>query len=214
MADQSSSQFIKRLPLIVGAIGGTVLFLNRLTTPDLTNAQSRSDAVGIILSALLILVSLLWEQIQPLPPDQVVLSGKEVFVLTPDLPEPIQKELAWASRLILTNTVTKSLLVHYQHQTLLRRGIFPEDDRLFQPGAIVTKVLQDQKPIYLVDLKLYPGRVEFNYLPEEIQGLICHPLGKEGVLIMAANAPRSYTKQDEAWLAAIADKLTDTLTAS
>jgi hypothetical protein len=198
----------------VGAIGGTILLLNRLTTPDLTNAQSRSDAVGIILSSLLILVSLLWEQIQPLPPDQVVLSGKEVFVLTPDLPEPIQKELAWASRLILTNTVTKSLLVHYQDQTLLRRGVFPEDDREFKPGAIVIKVLQDQKPIYLVDLKLYPGRVEFNYLPGEIQGLICHPLGKEGVLIMAANAPRSYTKQDEAWLAAIAEKLTDTLTSN
>lgn len=163
MVDQSSSQFVRRLPLVVGALGGTLLFVNRLTTPDLTNSQSRSDAVGIILSALLILVSLLWEQIQPLPPDRATLTGKEIFALEPTLSESIQKELAWASRLVLTNTVTKSFLVHYQGKTLLRRGIFPEEAPPFVPGAIVEKVIQNQKPIYLVDLKLYPGRVEFNY---------------------------------------------------
>ncbi|MFM7369454.1 MAG: cofactor assembly of complex C subunit B, partial [Sphaerospermopsis kisseleviana] len=37
------------------------------------------------------------------------------------------------------------------------------------------------------------------------------PIGKEGVLILGANAPRSYTKQDENWIAGIADKLAVTL---
>lgn len=73
------------------------------------------------------------------------------------------------------------------------------------------RVLEKQKPVYLVDLKIYPGRIEFNYLPENTQGVICQPIGKEGVLILGANAPRSYTKQDETWIAGIADKLDVTL---
>jgi hypothetical protein len=63
----------------------------------------------------------------------------------------------------------------------------------------------------LVALKTYPGKIEFNYLPENTQGVICQPVGKQGVLILGANAPRSYTRQDEQWIAAIADKLEYTL---
>ncbi|MEL6882655.1 MAG: cofactor assembly of complex C subunit B, partial [Cyanobacteria bacterium J06607_10] len=43
------------------------------------------------------------------------------------------------------------------------------------------------------------------------QGVICQPLGDVGVLLLGANAPRSYTQQDEAWIAGIADKLADSL---
>jgi hypothetical protein len=93
---------------------------------------------------------------------------------------------------------------------LLRRGILsPKSDVV--PGAILKRVLEKQKPVYLVDLKVYPGRVEFDYLPENTQGAICQPIGKEGALILGANAPRSYTKQDENWIAGIADKLAVTL---
>ena len=54
-------------------------------------------------------------------------------------------------------------------------------------------------------------RSEFNYLPENTQGVICQPISNNGVMILGANAPRSYTKQDENWISGIADKLTDTL---
>ena len=60
-------------------------------------------------------------------------------------------------------------------------------------------------------LDLYPGRIEFNYLPVNTQGVICQPIGAEGLMILGANAPRSYTKQDETWIAGIAEKLSDTL---
>ena len=49
------------------------------------------------------------------------------------------------------------------------------------------------------------------YLPENTQGVICQPMGENGALILAANAPRSYTRQDEAWVEGIADKLGHTL---
>ena len=56
-------------------------------------------------------------------------------------------------------------------------------------------------------LKIYLGKIEFDDLPENTQGVICQLIGKQGALILGANAPRSYTKQDEAWIAGIAEKL-------
>ena len=201
---------VRLIPLIAGAIGSILLLINRLTTVELTPSQARSDVVGVILSGMLALVWLIWQQVQPIPPDSVTLVGKEGLEFAPDLSDTVKIELAWASHLLLTNTVTKSLVVYYQGRVLLRRGILGINSEV-NPGIIVKRVLETQKPVYLVNLNLYPGKVEFDYLPENTQGLICQPMGKEGVLILAANVPRSYTKQDENWIEGIADKLGNTL---
>ncbi len=201
---------LRQLPIAVGILGGTLLMLNRLLTPALTDSQARSDVMGVILSAILILTGLIWQQVQPKLPDAVELIGEEGFDLAEDLPESIQTELAWSSHLLLTNTVTRSILVWYGDRVLLRRGILGNNPEI-KPGAIVQRVLSTQKPVYLVNLALYPGRIEFDYLPENTQGVICQPIGKVGVMILGANAPRSYTKQDETWIAGIADKLANSL---
>jgi hypothetical protein len=210
MAKPDQNQVLRRLPLFAGGLAGVLLMINRLLTPELTNSQSRSDALAVIVSALLILTGLLWQQVQPRSPDVVNLIGEEGFELAPTLPEFVKTELAWASHLLLTNTVTRSLVVWYQGKILLRRGILGVNPEV-KPGAILQRVVEKQKPVYLVDLKVYPGRIEFDYLPENTQGVICQPIGNQGVLILGANAPRSYTKQDETWIEGIADKLADTL---
>ncbi|MBC6451828.1 MAG: cofactor assembly of complex C subunit B [Hormoscilla sp. SP5CHS1] len=201
---------LRLMPIGVGALGGTLLMINRLATPQLTASQTRSDALGVMIGAVLILTGLLWQQVQPVTPDAVQLVGEEGFELAPELPDQVLTELAWASNLLLTNTATRSLLVYYQGKVLLRRGILGPSAPV-QPGPIVQRVLDKQKPVYLVNLKLYPGKIEFDYLPYNTQGVICQPIDKEGVLILAANAPRSYTRQDEKWIEGIADKLADTL---
>jgi hypothetical protein len=198
------------LPLGVGSLAGVLLLVNRLVTQTLTDSQARADALGVILSAVLILTGLLWQQIQPRSPDTVVLTGEQGFDLAEDLPDAVRVELAWASHLLLTNTVTRSLLLWHDGRVLLRRGVLGPS-ALTQPGAIVQRVLTTQKPIYLVNLQIYPGKVEFDYLPDNTQGVICQPVGDRGVLILAANAPRSYTRQDEAWITGIADKLDNSL---
>ncbi|MBD2101319.1 cofactor assembly of complex C subunit B [Leptolyngbya sp. FACHB-261] len=207
MARSDPNAVLRRLPLVVGALGGSLLLLNRLNAPLLTDSQARSDALGILLSALLILTGLLWQQVQPRLPESVVLEGTEGFELTETLPESVRLELAWTSRTLLTNTVTRSVVVWYDEQTLLRRGVLGPTASV-KPGPILKRALETQKPIYLVALKVYPGRIEFNYLPPNTQGVIVQPLGPRGALILGANAPRSYTRQDEAWVAAIAEKLT------
>ncbi|WP_318700366.1 MULTISPECIES: cofactor assembly of complex C subunit B [unclassified Roseofilum] len=204
------NQFLRLLPIIVGIIGGTLLMVNRLFTPELTPSQGRSDVVGVMISALLILTGLLWQQIQPVPPERVQLIGEEGFELSPELPDFVKVELAWASQLLLTNTAGRSLVVYYQGQVLLRRGILGPKSEV-KPGPIVQRVLDKGKPVYLVNLNIYPGKIEFDYLPDNTQGVICQPLGENGVMILGANAPRSYTKQDEAWIAGIADKIGNSL---
>ncbi|MEB3233214.1 MAG: cofactor assembly of complex C subunit B [Leptolyngbyaceae bacterium] len=201
---------LQTLPIVAGAIAGTALMVNRLFTPTLTSSQSRSDVVGVIVSAVLILIGLLWQQIQPRPPEAVDLVGEEGFDLDPSLPAAVQTELAWASHLLLTNTVTKSVVVWWDGRVLLRRGILGSATTV-TPGAILQRVLAKQSPVYLVQLGLYPGRIEFDYLPDNTQGVICQPMGDRGVMVLGANVPRSYTKQDENWIAGIADKLGDTL---
>ena len=198
------------MPIVVGGLASTLLMVNRLATPQLTSSQARSDVLGVVISAVLILTGLLWQQVQPKLPDAVQLIGDEGFYIMPELPEAVKTELAWASQLLLTNTVTRSLVIYHQQQVLLRRGILGVNPQV-KPGTIVQRVLDKQKPVYLVNLKFYPGKVEFDYLPANVQGIICQPLGDRGVLVLGANAPRSYTRQDEKWIEGIADKLADTL---
>ena len=209
MVQADPSRILRLLPLFAGIVGGTVLMFNRFATADLTPSQARSDVMGVILSGVLILVGLIWQRVQPRLPDAVELIGREGLEFAPDLPEPVKIELAWASHLLLTNTATKSLIVYYRGQVLLRRGILSQNSEV-KVSNIIKRVLETGKAVYLVNLNLYPAKIEFDYLPENTQGLICQPIGKEGVLILAANAPRSYTKQDEIWIEGIADKLANT----
>lgn len=210
MSRSDSNRILRLLPIFAGGLGGLLLLVNRLLTTQLTDSQARSDALGIIEGAVLILVGIIWQQIQAKTPDTVTLVGKTGLEFAPELADEVQTELAWASHLLLTNTVTRSLIVYYNNRTLLRRGVFGENSQV-KPGAIVQRVLATNKPVYLVNLSLYPGKVEFDYLPENTQGVICQPIGNQGVLILGANAPRSYTKQDEKWIEGIADKLAATL---
>ena len=204
------NRVLRLIPLFAGGLGGILLLINRLTTVQLTESQARSDVVGVILSGVLILVGLIWQQIQPRSPDAVTLIGEEGIEFNPNLSDSIKTELAWASVMLLKNTVTQSVVVYYQDQVLFRRGILGESSQV-TPGKILKRVLEKQKAVYLVNLTLYPGKIEFDYLPPNTQGVICQPLGSNGAIILGANVPRSYTKQDENWIEGIADKLTLTL---
>jgi len=213
MASPDPNAWLRRLPIAVGILGSALLMVNRLLTSALTESQARSDVMGVILCAVLVLTGLLWQRVQPKTPDMVQLAGEEGFELDETLPDEVQTELAWASHLLLTNTVTRAIVAYYDGKVLMRRGILGPTDEVTQ-GAILKRVLAKGKAVYLVDTKLYPGRVEFSYLPENTQGLICQPMGAKGALILGANAPRSYTKQDETWIEGIADKLGVTLARS
>ena len=79
MAKPDPNRVLRLLPIVVGILGGTLLLVNRLLTESLTSSQARSDALGVLLSALLILTGLLWQRIQPRSPDAVDLIGQAGF---------------------------------------------------------------------------------------------------------------------------------------
>lgn len=210
MKKSADNRIIRLLPFFAGGLGGFLLFVNRILTTQITDSQARSDALGVIEGAVLILVGLLWQQIQAKTPDTVDLIGETGLELDAELSEIATTELAWASHLLLTNTVTRSLVVYYDGKTILRRGVLGENPQV-KSGAILERVITKKKAVYLVNLNLYPGKVEFDYLPVNTQGVICQPIGEKGALVLGANAPRSYTKKDEKWIEGIADKLAVTL---
>lgn len=214
MTQQSSDSSLRYLPLVVGLLGGALLLINRVRfTPDLLMSQSRSDVVGIILSVFLVFVSVLWQQIQPLAPDSVTLAGVSIFELKLDLTEAQKQELGWISYTILSLTPARSILILWDQTILLKRGIFPVTDEqsevpLLKPGSILDRALKTQKPIYLVDLKLLPAKAEFTHVfPDNTQSILCQPLDHQGALIVGTDTPRNLTKRDQAWIAALAQKL-------
>ena len=71
MAKPDQNDVLRLLPFAVGGLAGGLLLINRLLTSQLSNSQARSDAVGVIVCAVLILTGLLWQQVQPKPPDAV-----------------------------------------------------------------------------------------------------------------------------------------------
>jgi hypothetical protein len=144
MAKPDQNYVLRQLPFAVGGLAGILLLTNRMLTPQLTESQARSDAVGVILSAVLILTGLLWQQVQPRSPDAVDLIGEQGFELLPGLPDEVKTELAWASHLLLTNTVTRSLVVVYQGKVLLRRGVLGVNPEV-KPGAILKRVARKTK---------------------------------------------------------------------
>ncbi len=207
---------VRYLPLVTGIMGGSLLLLNRLAfSPDLLTSQSRSDALGVVLSALLILTGLLWQQVQPLPPKAVELEGKQGFELEDTLTDEQKLELGWATRSLLLASPAQSIVLIYDNCLILRRGILSDINygpgQTIEPGTILQRVLSQHKSVYLVDLKLFPARVEFDYLPVNTQALLCEPIGERGALIAGADAPRSFTERDREWIQAIVQKLERTL---
>ena len=63
MSQSDQNKVLRMLPIIAGGLGATLLMTNRFFTPNLLASQTRSDVVGVILSAFLILTGLLWQQI-------------------------------------------------------------------------------------------------------------------------------------------------------
>ncbi len=196
---------------MTGLLGSILLLANRLLfTPELLASQSRSDALGILLSAILILTGLLWQQIQPRPPQASPLQGSSGCDWHPDLSESEKLELAWASHTLLSTTAARTVVIWVEGRTLLQRGILASPGQLptLRPQSILQRVLQTGRPVYLVDLKLFPARAEFEgLLPPGSQAVLCQPIGQKGCLILGSDTPRSFSRQEQAWIAAIADKL-------
>jgi len=76
---ERSAILLRNLPIFVGLLGSSLLVINRFVTASPEPAQTRSDALGLGMSAVLVLVGLLWQQVVPDPPEASPLTGSERY---------------------------------------------------------------------------------------------------------------------------------------
>ncbi len=197
-----------RLCLLSGAVALVATVSNQLLAPAVEPALQRSSALAALLSVGLMLIGVLWTRLAPLPPERADLQGSEGLLLRSDLPAALADELKWGSRQLLVATPAAVVLLWWQGQVLLRRGLLQEP-ATFSPGAICAQAQQKGRLIHLVDLRHYPGRDEFTGLLDGLPSVIVQPLGSDGLLVLGGWSPRCFSAADQAWIAGWAQRLTD-----
>lgn len=197
---ERSAVLLRNLPIFVGLLGSSLLVVNRFVAANPEPAQTRSDALGLALSAVLVLVGLLWQQIAPASPEASPLNGSERYEVAD---ERFGQDFALLKNCLLQQTRATSLFVWYQGTVLLRAGVFPESSS-FMPGSITQRVLSTGKAVYLVDLNLFADPTEFACLPKGTRALVCQGIGQKGILLVGSAYPRSFSPQELAWIKVLA----------
>ncbi len=195
-----------RIVVAAGATGLVLVVLNQATAPQLDPSLERAAVLGGLLAVGLLLVGLLWNRVQPEAPQRASLSGVEGLEMAEGLPQGLRHELGWGSMMLLTATPAAVLLLRWRDTTLLRRGLLGSEP--FLPGPICRRAMERGKLISLVDLKLYPGRDEFDPLLAGLPAVVVQPVGGEGVLVLGGWSPRCFSRSDLAWIEGWAQRLT------
>lgn len=203
-----------RLCIAGGSLALVLVLINQISAPQIDPALQRSSALAALVAVALLLVGVLWTRMAPLPPERADLVGSQGLVLRQDLPEGLRRELEWGSKQVLTATPAAVVLLLWQQQCLLLRGLLPETTVRasapgFTPGTICSQVLERQRSIHLVDLRLYPGRDEFMTLLDGLPSVVVQPAGREGLLLVGGWSPRCFGRGDLAWIEGWAEKLRD-----
>jgi len=199
-----------RIPLVAGVIGLSLTVLNQFTAASLDPPLERAGVLASILSVVLMLVGLLWTRITPEPAERAPLQGEEALRLGEQLDADLRRELAWGSALLLTATPAATLLLLWRGTVLLRRGLQPTDTAMtaFREGPICERARETGRAISLVDLRLYPGREEFEPLLSGLPAVVVQPLGDAGVLLLGGWSARCFGRSDLTWLEGWARRLT------
>ena len=187
-----------RIVVGLGALGLLLTVVNQATAPVLEPPLERAAVLAGILSVLLMLVGVLGERVLPAEAERAPLTGREGVELAEGLPPALARELGWGSTLLLTATPAAVVLVLWEGQAVLRRGLL--SDRAYIPGPIAERALSTGRAISLVDLRLYPGRDEFESLLAGLPSVLVQPIGERGLLLLGGWSARCFSRADLLWV--------------
>ena len=156
---------------------------------------------------MLILVSFIWSDIQPIEPKKIINDSKQGFYINDSLPQNFQRELAWGSNMILTATPAVTVLIYLKDKVILHRGIMGKGD--FIPGPISESAINNKKHISLVNTKMFPGRIEFDSVYPNLPSILVVPFNDSGVIVIGGISERSFSKGDEKWIIGYSQKLSE-----
>ncbi|GFR49307.1 hypothetical protein Agub_g11329, partial [Astrephomene gubernaculifera] len=212
-----NAELFRGLPLYAGGLGVASLLLNRTLSGiapivDASSSQSRADVLGIVLSAVLLLTGLQWLSLKPKTLDVVELDGTVIDYVDPGLKPntALVREFRWVRDAMFKATRCKSLVLIYKGRNLFHFGYSLRGHKPGEAtaGDICNQAMREGQGTYLPNLPLYPGRPEFTaFLPASTAGVALQPLGPHGVLVAGTDTVRGFSSLDQAWLAALADKL-------
>jgi len=198
--------------LIIGVIFLLLSILNSYSADAIVPSFQRSEILSVGSSIVLILTSLLWFKIDPAISSKALLSGTEGLFIKDNLSDELKLELAWGSEMFLTASAASTILIYWNDETLLKRGLI--SDQTFHPKEICLRSIKTNKMISLVNTKFYPGRKEFDSIIKDLPSIIVYPLENHGVLVLGGWSERCFTKSDERWIAGWSKKLLHSFTST
>ena len=193
------------LVIIFGVFLLILSIINIATANQVNPTLVRAETISGIASIALITIGYIWTEIKPKQSPKANLNGKEGFELSNDLTDDQRNELAWGSKQILTATAASTMLIYWNNKVILRRGLISE--KMFKPGEICKRSIDQKRLISLVNTELFPGKDEFDNVLNDLPSVIVYPLGNRGLTIVGGWSKRSFTNSDEKWISGWSDKL-------
>jgi len=196
---------ISSLVIIFGTFLLILSIINIAAADQVNPTLVRAETISGISSIAIITIGYLWTEIKPKQPFKASLDGKEGFELCNELNDDQKNELAWGSQQILTATAASTILIYWDNKVILRRGLISE--KLFKPGEVCKRSIEQNRLISLVNTELFPGRGEFDAVLNNLPAVIVYPLENRGLTIVGGWSKRSFTNSDEKWISGWSDKL-------
>ena len=196
---------ISSLVIIFGSFLLILSIINITTANQVNPTLIRAETISGIASIAIITIGYLWTEIKPKQPSKAILEGKEGFELCNKLTDDQRNELAWGSQQILTATAACTILIYWDNKVILRRGLIC--DKIFQPGEICKRSIDQNRLISLVNTELFPGREEFDGVLNNLPAVMVYPLKDRGLTIIGGWSKRSFTNSDEKWISGWSDKI-------
>jgi len=180
----------------------------------ITDVQSRADIISVIACSALLLNVLSEQDIVARDREPVPLVGfalRTPLIDTEVLTAAEQQSTRWYIQSILDSTPATSVHVVRQGFVVGRGGVVGQgDSRTLKLGEawdrmpIVQKALSGGEEVYLPDLQILPGKVEFSsYLPVNAQSVVVLPLAAQGAVVVATNQAKALKLSDLAKIRAL-----------
>lgn len=194
------------------ALGVSILLAvltNRLATPELIDSQARTDILGVMASGGLITNGVYLLDLNVKTAEEVTLVGRFLQEYSPSLVPSARRDLQWLAESLLLASPTTTVVVYRGGQALARVGVVGESP-VVQDAPILQRCIREGKygrELYLPALQVLPGKIEFDYLPENCQGVLMQPvLDGSAVVIIGTNRARAFSPKDIAWIKGLCDQ--------
>lgn len=223
------------IPRFVGLAGGALLGINHVLGAS-TAAQDRTELLGLMLAATLVVAPWIEERLLEIQPGRgrkelgAVEGATNAFLLSPSLGDDRKKELAWASFTLLKNANCCSVLIAGKgSQLLLARGVVSSSVDTKDAKAALAQASQDlasssgrAAPLASV----LSGATQQLYLNDRpalqqsgLASCACIPVGAQNAvvqhipgvpgaaLVVLSERAGGLSEKDRSWVAAVASKL-------